>query len=326
MIFRALLHTFFYLGILVGCQQSAKVNPKTPALTLTKPTLDFFESCSRIDTTLNEIWILLCQKDSHPTRQELYEYSRIYKTFRRLTYQDGLITDVAVHDFENIFYASTYDEAKERFVEALKGEKPGTDVYLKKRGKTEFQRLTNSPGLESQFFWSPDLHQLFFVHRKKGLEQIVSLDRDSKMKFHHVSKTSKLESPVVLKKDRALYWLETAAGSNRALLMKKSKSAPRSLWISSSKVLLIRPEPAGEQLLVAFATGLGRELWAFHPDTRCWQQKLRTTVAWDYFHSLNENEVFLSLADRIGLQLQTLLRPENTCEPSPPGLGVETTL
>lgn len=319
---RALIGVLFLALFFFGCSQSAKVTGDAP-LVLTKPDLDFFEQCSRIDTSLDEIWVLLCRKDSHPQRQELYEYSTVYKKFRRLTFQDGIITSLAVRDFEDIYYSSSYDESKEQFVDVLKGQKPGTDIYIKKRTKTDFERLTTHTGQEKDLFWSAENYQLYFVHSAKGLDRILSMDRDHKQTVQHFTKTSEILSPVVLKKTKALYWVESLPGQTKYTLFQKLKKKSQVLFHSPSRMLMMKPDHRQEELLIAFVTGLGREIWGFNPETKCWQLKLRSTVKWDFFHPLNDDEVFLNLEDGKGLQLQSLHKPENNCEPSPPGLGIE---
>ncbi len=315
------------MGLLIGvsgCSQKGKPGTSTTTALLHKPTLAFFGDCSHVSTRLDEIWILLCRKESHPSREELYEFSKLFKTFKRLTYQDGVINSLAVRDFENIYYASTYDQSKEQFVQVIKGQEPGSNIYLKKRDSRDFQRITSDPGYVQDLYWSPGTQKLYYVHSQHGTYQLMSLDKKHHLHTLHSSKTSQILSPITLPPSDHPYWIEFSTSQKKYWLYTKVKKKTTPLLTSTARILMIRPDLRGESLFIGFSTGLGGEIWKYNPTTFCWQLQLRTQTRWNAFELINDNEVFLSMDNGGGAQLQNLVKSENTCEPSPPALGVES--
>lgn len=285
-----------------------------------------FNDCSIIDTSIDEYWILLCQREPHPQRPELYEYSTFFKTFKRLTFQDGIITDVAVLGVEDIVYASTYDEAKEKFLSVAKGLKPGTDLYLRKRTVTDFQRLTRDEGSDHSLFWSKELQGLLFVHSNPQGDSIRIMSKDHKIK--QISKpTLQGLSSIITHQDRHFYWLEWYESEKKSYLKTspEKKFSPTTLFKSATRQLFLRPGADSRELWVSLATGLGTELWSYNLEKKCLQRLLQTQKKWSRFQKIDNNKIEISVeaGSQIRLERVPLKREKDSCESTPTSLGVE---
>lgn len=316
-----------FIFFLTACSQ--KVKSPQPVISAVSATelASLFEGCSMMDASIEEFWILLCQKQPHPQRPELYEYSLLYKTFKRLTFQDGMITDFSVLGVEDIVYSSTYDESKEQFLEISKGLKPGTDLYLRKRTITDFNRLTKDTGSDSSLFWSRELQALLFVHSDNKTSEIRQLAaKDKKVKALSKPTANIIYSPVTMSETQ-LYWLEWSESQKKSFFMAKEdkKSSGVPLFRSATKMLFMRPGLKSNELWIAFATGLGTELWSYNLQDKCLTSILKTQKKWSRFYRYNSESIELSVESGSGVQLQKAsLPPASTeCLSTLTGLGVE---
>lgn len=319
---RFLLFVVFIFSI--ACSQKAKnlatVGDRQPIADLT-----VFEGCSILDTSLKEIWILLCQKTPHPQRFEIYEYSQFFKTFKRLTFQDGQIRDIAALGFESLVYASTYDESKEQFLSVSQGLTAGTDLYLRKRNFSDFERITKDLGSDHSLFWSESQQSLFFVHSDKNGHAIRKMDKSKKISTLISAQKNEILSPVTQSPD-VLHWIQSDEQNKVYLLMKaQKKQKPKPLFQSPTKMIRLAPGLNPNQLYIAFATGLGTELWSLELDTFCWKSILRTQSKWNRFQMIDSDTLYISVEKDNQFSIQKV-RPTSTfdqvCQPHPTGLGV----
>ncbi|MFN8846435.1 MAG: hypothetical protein ACK5V3_06700 [Bdellovibrionales bacterium] len=284
----------------------------------------FLNDCSWVDNSISEFWILLCQKDPHPQRSELYEYSLLFKTFKRLTYQDGRIQEMAVIGIDDIIYTSTYDEAKEKFLEVSQGSAPGTDLYLRRRTVTDFKRISNDEGSDHSLFWSKELKALLFVNSSPKGHIIRKLTTDEKI--FNLSKPSPrpIISPITLA-DGSLLWIERDESNQRSLLFKRSAKTKesRALVSSTTPLIWIRPQVGQPSVWLAFANQSGSELWSFDLDRGCFYPRLMTDKKWTRFQLLDNQQVELAIEDsgRTRLVRHNLNKPPETCQFSPALLG-----
>lgn len=308
----------------VACSQKPK---NLPAVSGRQPLADLtvFEGCSVLDVSLKEIWILLCQKAPHPQRFEIYEYSQFFKTFKRLTFQDGLIHDIAVLGFDNIIYSSTYDESKEQFLAVSQGLAAGTDLYLRKRGSSDFERITKDLGSDHSLFWSESQQSLFFVHSNEKGHSIRKMDKSKKIVTLISPQNSEILSPVA-QVPGLLHWIQSDEQNKLYLLMKAQKNKkPKPLFQSQTKMIRLAPGQSPNHLFISFATGLGTELWSLELDTFCWKSILRTQSKWNRFQMIDTDTLFISVEKDNQYSIQKI-RPNSThnqdCQPHPTGLGV----
>jgi hypothetical protein len=288
--------------------------------------LSFLNDCSLVDTSISEFWILLCQREPHPQRSELYEYSLLFKTFKRLTYQDGRIDEMAVIGIDDIIYTSTYDEAKEKFLEVSQGSRPGTDLYLRRRTITDFKRITKDEGSDHSLFWSKELKALLFVNSSPQGHTIRKLTSDEKVFNLTKASPRALISPITLS-DGSLLWIERDVPSQRSFLFKRSAKTreTRALISSTSQLIWVRPQVGQSSVWLAFSTQTGTELWSFDLDRGCFYPRLANQVKWTRFQLLDSQQVELSVENsgRTRLARYNLNKTPETCEFKPPVLGGE---
>lgn len=307
-----------------ACSQKQKIG-SAGSDPLTQADLTVFEGCSVLDISLEEIWILLCQKAPHPQRFEIYEFSQFFKTFKRLTFQDGLIRDIAVTGFDNIIYSSTYDESKEQFLAVSQGLAAGTDLYLRKRSSSDFERMTKDLGSDHSLFWSESQQSLFFVHSDEKGHAIRRMDKSKKVVNLFSPQKSEILSPVA-QVPGVFHWIQSDEQNKLFFLMTAQKNQkPKPLFQSSTKMTRLAPGQNPNQVLISFATGLGTELWSLELDTFCWKSILRTQSNWNRFQIIDSDTLYISVEKENKHSIQKV-RPNSThdqvCQPNPTGLGV----
>lgn len=304
---------------------SSKKNTLYSQHTLNTHQNALFDGCSMIDTTLSEVWILLCKKSPHFLRPELYEYSPLFKTFKRLTFQDGFISDFVVTGVDDIIYSSTYDESKEQFLAIASGAIAGSDLYLKTRSQNEFTRLTNELGSDQNLFWYKETQSLFFSHSNAKGSQIRQLTKDKKIITHVNSNSDELYSPISLS-PRTLYWLSWDKNTLKSKLLKKTigvQNSSSTLFQSATRLMMIRPSSQPNEILVTFSTGLGTELWSYGLTDTCWKPILQTQSKWNRFSLFDSDYVYITENEQI--KKVELIKKDLACMPHPTGLGVEST-
>jgi|GEM_PF-5747016 hypothetical protein len=314
----------FSLILSVACSQKPK-SGSSIGDQLTKADLTVFEGCSVLDASLKEIWILLCQKSPHPQRFEIYEYSQFFKTFKRLTFQDGLIRDIAVSGFDNIIYSSTFDESKEQFLAVSKGYPAGTDLYLRKRSSNDFERITTDLGSDHSLFWSEKQQSLFFIHSNDKGHAIRKMDKSRKVSNLISPQKTEILSPISLAPG-SLHWIQSDEQNKLFFLIKAQKNRkPKPLFQSPTRMTRLAPGQNFNQVLITFATDLGTELWSLELDTFCWKSILRTQSKWNRFQIIDVDTLYISVEKENQFSIQKV-RPNSThdqvCQPSPTGLGV----
>lgn len=311
-----------FLFTIAACSSANKMTPFSQS-NITSDQNTLFEGCSIIDTTLSEVWILLCKKSPHLFRPELYEYSPLFKTFKRLTFQDGLISDFVMTSVDDIIYSSTYDESKEQFLSIANGVKAGSDLYLKTRSQNDFTRLSQDQGSDQNLFWSKENQSLFFSHNNANSSQIRQLTKDKKTTTHVKSNSDELYSPITLDA-RTLYWLSLNKTTQKSTLFKKTLRVQNSsslIFESATRLMMIRPSSQPNEILVTFSTGLGTELWSYRLTDACWKPILQTQSKWSRFSLFDTEYVYITENEQI--KKVELNKKDTVCMPHPTGLGVE---
>lgn len=314
--------TFFLLFIVIAACSSSEKTSLFPQLSIKSDQNSWLDGCSMIDTTLSEVWILLCKKTPHQFRPELYEYSPLFKTSKRLTFQDGLISDFVVTNVEDIIYSSTYDESKEQFLAIANGAQAGTDLYLKNRSQNDFTRITRDLGSDQHLFWSKETQSLIFSHSNPKGSQIRQRLKDKKVMTLVNSSSEDLYSPITLN-DQYLYWLTWNSKTQKSSLQKKklnTAARPTQVFQSATRVLMIRPSFQPEEILVTFSSGLGTELWAYGIKDECWKPLLQTQSKWNRFSLIENDSVYITENEQ--LRKVDLNKTQTNCIPHPTGLGV----
>jgi hypothetical protein len=314
----------FVFLLSAACSQKQK-SGSTGGDQLSQADLTVFEGCSVLDVSLKEIWILLCQKAPHPQRFEIYEYSQFFKTFKRLTFQDGLIRDIAVSGFDNIIYSSTYDESKEQFLAVSQGLSAGTDLYLRKRSSSDFERITKDLGSDHSLFWSESQQSLYFVHSNEKGHAIRKMDKSKKV-VNLISPQKNEILSLVAQAPGVMHWIQPDETHHLFFLMKAQKNQkPKPIFQSSTPMTRVAPGQNPNQVFISFATGLGTELWSLDLDTFCWKSLLRTQSKWNRFQMIDNDTLYISVEKENRFSIQKV-RPNSThdqaCQPHPTGLGV----
>ena len=278
-----------------------------------------------IDTSLSEIWVLLCKKVPHLSRPELYEYSPLFKTIKRLTFQDGLISDYIVAGVDDIIYSSTYDKSKENFLAIAKGAVAGSDLYLKKRSQNDVIRISSDTGSYQNLFWAKETQSLFFTKTQEKPSQVLQQLQFKNQVIHATSKTETFYSPMTMD-GKNLFWLSWNESTKKTSLFMKSlgRSSAKSLFQSATRLLLIRPSQKPNEIWVAFSTGLGTELWSYGLNDACWKPVFQNQSPWIRFASFDEDHLYITSGQQI--EKVAVSKKDSSCFPHPTGLGVETPL
>lgn len=309
--------------LLAGCSQKALVGPSLPAISNSAidKNMTFLNDCSQIRPINQTLWLLTCQKPPHADRTEIYEWSQESEILKRLTFQDGQIWDIAPIDKDYFYYSSSYDEFKEQFVSILSGAKPGSDIYLKNRNRTTFDRLTQDKGLEISFFWSNNKNLLYYVYETETTSRIMTLNSKKKQNtIYSVAKKS-IRNPIYLDENKTLYWIEYDLVEKGTVIKAQANSKkPVTLYKSDSKIFGLSSSLKSSQLLVGFATGVGIEIWNLNLADSCWRLAYRIAEPVSEFFVLNDKTLFLTIKNR--LKQDFFLPASEVCHPSPPGLGV----
>jgi hypothetical protein len=311
---------------LMGCSSKKQTADSLSSYDKSNERSSFLSDCSAVDTSINEFWILLCQREPHPQRSELYEYSLFFKTFKRLTYQDGRIQEMAVIGIDDIIYSSTYDEAKEKFLDVSQGATPGTDLYLRRRTVTDFKRLTKDEGSDRDLFWSKELKALLFVNSNTKGHTIRKLTSDEKVVNLIKASPRIIMSPITIS-DGSLLWVEWDEELKRSLMMRRPQKAKeaRVMFVSSSKLVWIRPQQGTLNSWLAFVTNSGTELWSLDFERDCFYPRLQNQKNWSRFFMLEGDQVELSIENsgRTQLSRYKLNKAPEACQFSPPILGIQ---
>jgi hypothetical protein len=321
----ALLSLIF---LLVGCSHETLPNSTAPVPVISNSNLDqdltFLKDCSQIRAVNSTLWLLTCQRAPHADRTEIYEWSFDTQKARRLTYQDGQIWDIVPIDNKRFYYSSSYDEFKEQFAAILKGAKPGADIYLKDRTRTDFQRITNIKGLAISFFWDNAKDILYFAHEAEDQSQILALTK-KKVETIYSTPHYPLRNPVFVESSKKLYWTEYESPEkgpsvNFIERKKKAPKKPTTLFTSETKIFQLSSAPWADHLFVGFATGVGVEIWDLSLKDGCWKMAYRISEPVSEFYTINEKTIFLTVKN--SLRRDSLFDLGEVCHPSPPGLGV----
>jgi hypothetical protein len=281
----------------------------------------FLNDCSQIRAVNSNLWLLTCQRPPHADRTEVYEWSFDSKKLKRLTYQDGQIWDISPIDKNHFYYSSSYDEFKEQFASILNGAKPGSDIYLKNRTQTNFERVTHQKGLEISFFWYNPKNLLYFVHETENESQIMTLNSKKQLQMLYSVPKKNVRNPIILENNKTLYWIEYDPNEKGAVIKSQNKSKKIiPLYQSDSRIFQLAVSPNPDQLLVGFATGIGVEIWNLNLKESCWKLAYRIADPVSEFYVMNDKILFLTVKN--GLKQDHFLEPSEVCYPSPPGLGV----
>lgn len=303
---------------LMGCSQKQLV--ESTQLTATQD-FSFLKNCSQIRAINPKVWLLTCQKPPHADRTEIYEWSSETQKLKRLTYQDGQIWDIAPLDQNRFYYSSSYDEFKEQFASILSGAKPGSDIYLKNRTQTNFERITNLKGLEISFSWHAVKNLLYFVHEYEDGSQIMTLNSKNQTQAIYSIAKKTVRNPIFVEKNQTLYWVEYDPVEKGAIIKYQNKAKKAtSLYRSDSKIFELAAAPFADQILIGFSTGVGIEIWNLNLSDSCWKLSYRIAEPVSEFYVMNEKTLFLTIKN--GLKQDSFFNLGEVCHPSPPGLGV----
>jgi hypothetical protein len=307
------------LFIFAGCaQKNINVNSVTEVESYDGSS--FFKECSQIRAASQDIWLLTCQRPPHKNRTEIYEWNNSTHKYKRLTYQDGQIWDIAPINQNDFFYSSSYDEFKEQFASILQGAESGSDIYLKNRHSSEFKRVTDEKGLEISFFWEPQTQLLYFVHENGIESQVMTLNRRLKQNSLYSVKKKSIRNPTVMEKSRNLYWLEYDSSVKGATLRSLSRSKKvNDIYQFNSRVFQLSPYLKPEQLMLGFSTEKGTQIWNLNLIDGCWRLAYKTEEPVSEFYVMNEEWLFLTVKNSI--RRNSMLKFTDTCLPIPPDLG-----
>ena len=323
MIFRFFCITLLSFFFFSGCSSKQLVGPTLPVVPTSSLDQDFsfLKDCSQIRAVTPMLWLLTCQKPPHADRTEIYEWSVDQQKLRRLTFQDGQIWDIAPIDSQKFYYSSSYDEFKEQFASIVNGAKVGSDIYLKHRADTDFQRITSQKGLEISFFWYAPKDLLYFVHENDSASQIMTLGSSKQLQEIYSAPKKTLRNPVYMQNSRNLYWIEYDPGEKGAVIKSLNRYKKVSdVYKSDSKIFQLGAFSRPEQLLVGFVAGVGVEIWNLNLIDGCWRMAYRTAEPVSEFYVMNDKTLFLTIKN--SLKRDTFLDYSEVCYPSPPGLGV----
>jgi hypothetical protein len=308
--------------LIANCTHKPKPSPaQVSGASSYETDLSFLSHCSQIRTFGTSLWLLTCQRPPHTDRTEIYEWNVDSKILRRLTFQDGQIWDLAPRSREDFYYSSSYDEFKEQFASILQGAQMGSEIYLKNRSQTSFQRMTRIKGLETSLWFDSTSQLLYFVHEIPGESQILTMNRlgETSRKYSVSNKT--LRYPFWLKTAKSLVFLEMSLEDPifrvKSLGPKKRIS---DLLISQTKIFQLSPGLSNEDFDLGFITPAGIEIWNLNLKDGCWKRAYQTSDPVTEFYFDDNQTLFLTIKG--SLRREILSKAGANCQPPPPGVEV----
>lgn len=307
---------FCLLGMAFGCKTS---KPQESALSgansAPAPTAEF-ANCRRPSLSPRGRRLLaICDHQKTHAHPQLYVIETATGENRRITWQDGEVTEALWIDEGRIAYASTTDEVKERLFreESPLPKDPPTEIYLSDLYGNEIIRLTDRPGFDGEM--TLENTELSYVSVRAGKREVWRRNLATpKAAAAQVSlRNQSIHFPVALPQKRWL-WLSTPepTAEENFTLGWFAKSEPPTKEIT--RPIRLRRTSGGQGVLILERLEKGDRLHWLSADWKClkaiWSEEARLSSA-DLVES-PEPLLALGRVSPTGSRLQLVKLPPET--------------